>query len=266
MRRLLIPAVIGLLLGCQQSQPPSPAVAPAGSLTALLKGEGDQLAARGDYAEAVEKYGAAVEHEPGDGSLWYALGVALSHVGRREETVAAFQRVVDLGQPEAEEVRVARAWLVRAGVLAESVSFARPSAPASTTAAPLPGPKGSVRGRTGWPGVSVDHLISVRVVLSGDDSTIRGRNFSRRIRLGDSYAFENIPPGTYRLKVRAARTRLWNERVTVEADKQTVLDLSAANSRVSPEEFPGTRHTEDEDASSAEHERPGTGEPPPAGS
>lgn len=244
MRRLLVMAVLSLLLGCQQPPAPAPSTAPMGPVAGELRAEGDQLAARGEYAEAADKYRAAVEREPRDGSLWYALGVALSHLGRREETIDAFGRVVDLGQPDSQEAQVARAWLVRAGVLAESVSFASRSSRSGDTNArrsvppPSPGPQGSLTGKTEWKGVSVDNLISLRIVLSADG----GQRFSRRIRLGGSYEFKNLPPGTYRLRARAAQTQLWDERLTIEVDKQTVLNLSPANSLVSTNEFPGELH------------------------
>ena len=124
MRRLLVAAAISFLLGCQQSPSLEPAKAPLGSLTAQLKAEGDQLAARGEYEAAVVKYQAAVRQEPGEVPLWFALGSALSHLSRREETVEAFQRVVQLGRPDSQEVEVARRWLVSAGVLTASLSFA----------------------------------------------------------------------------------------------------------------------------------------------
>ncbi len=238
MRRLLIAAVLSLFLGCQEAPAPGPAQAPVGSLTLQLKEEGDALAARGDYAAAAVKYQAAVRQEPGNSTFWFALGTALSHLGQREETIQAFRRVVQLGQPDSQEVQVARRWLVSAGVLGEGLAFASPSeaAPQRTATAPaLQGPKGALRGTTQWAGLPPEARISVMIVLSGDDSSTKGLNFSRRLWLGEPYEFTDIPSGTYRLIAASGDTQLWEQRVTVETDRQTVLDLTSATSQASLE-------------------------------
>lgn len=273
MGRLLVAVAVAFVLGCQQSPPPGPGNAHLGSLTAQLKAEGDQLAARGEYEAAAVKYQEAVRQEPGDASIWFALGTALSHRGRREETVEAFRRVLQLGAPESQEVQVARRWLVSAGVLTEPVAFAsasesRATADPSAATAP-PGPKGTLRGKTEWKGVTPENLIMVKLIISGDEPATRGRSFSRSIKLGQPYAFENVPSGTYRLEASAGRTHLWDEKVYVESDKQTVLNLSPANSSVSTNEFPGEVHKDEGDFHAGydryEHARPGEYEPPPAG-
>ncbi len=239
MRRLLIAAVLSLFLGCQEAPAPGPAQTPVGSLTLQLKEEGDQLAARGDYAAAAVKYQAAVRQEPGNSTFWFALGTAFSHLGQREDTIAAFRRVVQLGQADSQEVQVARRWLVSAGVLRESLSLASPSegrAPSRPAAAPVPqGPKGALRGTTQWAGLPAEARISVMIVLSGDDSSTKGLNFSRRLWVGEPYEFADIPSGTYRLIAASGNTQLWEQRVTVETDRQTVLDLTSATSQASLE-------------------------------
>ena len=117
--RLLVAAAFALVLagGCQQPQPPAPAAgAPTkGPLTAQLKAEGDALMARGDYERAVVKYLAAVNQEPKDVSLRFALGVALSNLDRREETIEQFRFVAINGAPGSNEVKLAREWLGGAG-------------------------------------------------------------------------------------------------------------------------------------------------------
>ena len=273
MPRLLVAVAVILLAGCQQSPSPEPAKAPLGSLTAQLKAEGDQLAARGEYEAAVVKYQVAVRQEPGEAPLWFALGTALSHLGQREGTIEAFRRVVELGRPGSQEVEMARRWLVSAGVLTGSVSFASSTASdagsdSSASTAPL-GPKGTLRGKTEWKGVTPENLIMVKLIISGDEPATRGRSFSRSIKLGEAYAFENVPSGAYRLEAGAGRTRLWDEKVYIETDKQTVLNLSPATSSVSSDEFPGKVHKDEgdfhKDYDRYEHARPGAYEPPPAG-
>ncbi len=247
-RRLLIAAVLSLFLGCEQAPAPvGPAQVPVGPLTAQLKAEGDSLAARGEYAAAVVKYQAAISQEPGDPLLWFAFGTSLSHLGRREETIQAFRRVVQLGKPDSQEVQVARRWLVSAGALGELPSFASPSegsAPSqpTATARASQGPKGALRGTTQWAGLPAEARISVMIVLSGDDSSTKGLNFSRRTWLGEPYEFTDIPSGTYRLIAASGDTRLWEQRVTVETDRQTALDLTSASSQASlelPKVVPG---------------------------
>jgi len=61
------------------------------SLGPSLGRQADGLAALGDYEAAVPKYRAALERDPEDFSLRFALGAALSHLGRREETAEQFQ-------------------------------------------------------------------------------------------------------------------------------------------------------------------------------
>lgn len=275
MGRLLVAVAVALLFGCQQSPSPGPGKAPLGSLTAQLKAEGDQLAGRGEYEAATVKYQEAVRQEPGDASIWFALGTAFSHLGRREETVEAFRRVLQLGAPESQEVQVARRWLVSAGVLSESVALAsasesRATADASAAAAPPSGPMGGLRGKTEWKGVTPENVIMVKIILAGDEPASQGRTFVRSVYLGQPYTFEKVTPGSYRLTASAGRTQLWEERVYVEADKQTVLNLSPANSSVSPDEFPGEVHKDEGDFHAGydryEHARLKEGiAPPPAG-
>jgi tetratricopeptide (TPR) repeat protein len=271
-RRLLVAAAISSLLGCQQSPSLEPAKAPLGSLTAQLKAEGDQLAARGEYEAAVVKYQAAVRQEPGEAPLWFALGTALSHLDQREGTIRAFQRVLELGRPNSQEVEVARRWLVSAGVLTASLSFASSGGSGSDSGAATAssGPKGTLRGKTEWKGITPEHAISVKLIISPEESTTRGQSFSRSIRLGQPYTFENVPSGAYRLEASAGQTHLWDEKVYIETDKQTVLNLTPANSPVSPATWPGAVEKDHNDGfgptyDRTEHTRPPAHTPPPAG-
>lgn len=274
MGRLLVAAAIIFLLGCQQSPSLEPAKAPLGSLTAQLKAEGDQLAARGEYEAAVVKYQAAVRQEPGEAPLWFALGTALSHLNQREGTIEAFRRVVELGRPNSQEVEVARRWLVSAGVLTASLSFASSTAGESGSdsgaATASSGPKGTLRGKTEWKGITSEHAISVKLIISPEESTTRGQSFSRSIRLGQPYTFENVPSGAYRLEASAGQTHLWDEKVYIETDKQTVLNLTPASSPVSPDTWPGAVEKDHNDGfgptyDRTEHTRPPAHTPPPAG-
>jgi hypothetical protein len=245
MRVVLIGAALLLTLGCQQS--PGPGVsqsAPAvGSLTLRLKQEGDDALAKGDYQTAALKLQEAVNQEPADMSLRYALGAALSHLNRREDTAQEFTWVVGRGVPGSQEVQFARRWLVMAGYPVEKAE--RPVAAAATEPAVAPGsyaPKNRVKGKMEWPGVTPPAtMIPVHVTLAGEESGNREFNKTRRFRLGRVYEFWDVPAGKYQLVAKAGDTVLWEQKIAVEADKDTLLDLSAANSRVSPQEFPGSR-------------------------
>ena len=233
-------AVLGLVVGCQQA-PPRPAEAPRVSPAVVARGEGDLLMERGEYAKAAGKYQEAVALEPNDMALRFALGTAYSHLGRRGEAAEQFQWVVKRGDPTADYYRSARQWLVSAGLLSDDRV-----ATASTDAA-VEGEqssKGKVGGPLEWPGVnSRVWLIKVRMTLTGDDPATNSVNLSRPFRLGERYEFRDLTPGKYRLVAKsedgAPPVELWNQQVMIEAGKTTQLPLSAANSKVSPAQFPG---------------------------
>ena len=198
--------------------------------------QADQLAALGQYGEAAEKYRAAVERDPDNVSLRFALGTALSHVGRQEETVEQFRWVVTRGAPGSPEVEVARRWLTKAGVLAREVSFASPAGPdqeaSPQAAAPAPPARqgsvavGAVKGRTVLHGSPRE----IQLVLGSTDEAKKNMAFTKTVKLGEPFQFDNVPPGTYRLTVEDLEndTSLWDLEVTVAPGKDTVLNLGNA--------------------------------------
>ena len=231
MRRLPVVALIALLLGCQQSPAPGPEKEPLGSSSVQLREEADALAARGDYQAAVVKYQAAVNREPDDVSLRFALGTVLSHLGRRQETVEQFRFVVSRGNPDSPEFQAAQRWLVSAGELAETAATApaaRPEqegAPAvATTQAPVSPPanpqSGRVKVKTGArPGTREVHLLLMDLR--------RPFGLEGTVKPGEAFEFANVPPGNYRLTAEDRETgaELGNLDVTVAAGKEAVLDL-----------------------------------------
>lgn len=195
--------------------------------------QADELAALGEYAAAAVKYRSALEQEPDDISLRFALGAVLSHVGRQDETAEQFRWVVARGDPGSLEVRVARRWLVSAGLLGAPVTFASLKGPEEDQQASGTGsvPLGKVKGRTEWKGTeSKGTPRRVRIVLQGVDGANKEAVFDTSVNLGEPYEFDKVPPGDFRLTARRAGTQLWEQRVTVEAGRETVLDLSNANS------------------------------------
>jgi len=236
-------AVLGLVSGCQQAPAPrQPAELPHPAPVATARGEADQLMERGEYARAAGKYQEAVALEPDDMALRFALGSAYSHLGRRAEAAEQFQWTVKRGDPSADYYRSAREWLASAGLLSEGrVASDSTETPASRAQAPT---KGKLGGSLEWPGVnSRERLIKVRMTLTGDDAATRSVNLSRPFRLGERYEFSNLEPGKYRLVAKsedgAPAVELWDQQVAIEAGQATQLSLGAANSKVSPSQFPG---------------------------
>ncbi len=231
MRRVLVAAAIALA-GCQEARGPAPTPPPIGSLTEQLKREGDQLLAQGRYEEAAVKYQRAVNQEPGDLALRYALGVAFSHLQRRQDTIEQFRWIVERGAPGSPFVQLARNWLIDAG---ELVSAPVPH-PTATAAEDDSEPRGTIKGATVWAGHDpMGRSIGIRITLTPLQGQDLGGKGNRRFRLGEPFAFRNVPVGKYQLTASASDTELWNEEVTVEPDKETVLQLSNANSPVPPD-------------------------------
>ncbi len=231
MWRLVLVTLLALLLGCQQSPAPGPEKGPLGPPTFQLREEADALVARGEYAAAVAKYQAAVNQDPEDVSLRFALGTALSHLGRRRETVEQFSFVVSRGNPNSLEFQAAQHWLISAGELAEMASVApaaspeqeaapaaaTPQAPVSPPANPQPG---KVRVRTEPRPGTRELQILLRDVQ-------RPAGFEGTVKPGEAFEFANVPPGKYRLTAQDGDTgaEISNQEVTVVAGKDVVLDL-----------------------------------------
>jgi len=184
------------------------------------------LADLGDYEGAQRFYQEALSAVPEDASLWYALGVTLSHLNQRKETEAAFQYVVNRGTPDSEEVKQARQWLISAGVLARPVVFTAAAETAEAAEA-----KATLKGKVTWgepePGKAP---LKARLVLHGVNGAAQGKRFTARVGLGQVYRFERLPAGSYRLVGVVEGERLWDLTVDVEDAKETVHDLSKETS------------------------------------
>lgn len=184
------------------------------------------LADLGDYEGAWRLYHEALSAVPEDASLWYALGVTLSHLNQRKETEEAFQYVVNRGNPDSEEVKQARQWLISAGVLARPVVFTAAAETAEAAEA-----KATLKGKVTWgepePGKAP---LKARLVLHGVNGAAQGKRFTTRVALGQGYRFERLPAGSYRLVGGIEGERLWDLTVDVEDGKETVHDLSKETS------------------------------------
>lgn len=244
---VLLAAITLLVVACQQAPPPEPPK-PAKSPAAVLRQEGDELAGKGDYAGAVGKYQTAVGLEPEDVGIRFALGTAYSYLNRRPDAVAQFKLVVDRAAPTTQEYQLARQWLVSVGELraepgTPSASDASGEAKADPAAPVAPqGPITALRGELKWKGVEQGRRrIPVRLTLTGEDTENRAVKQVRVLRIGERYSFLSIPPGSYRLvglALEPRETPLWDQKVNVDKDKETVLVLSGANSSTSEDSFP----------------------------
>ena len=198
---------------------------PAASNSSLAQ-QAETLSSRGDYEGAWGLYYQALQAAPDDVSLWYALGVTLSNLNQRKETEQAFRYVMRHGRPDSEEVRIARQWLVSAGVPVEPVRFTIASTPVD-----LKGDKAALKGKVTWGEAAPNRPpLRAQILLAGLNGLAEGKRFNARATLGESYRFERLPAGSYRLIGSVEGQHLWDLTLDVEDGKETVLDLSKDNS------------------------------------
>jgi hypothetical protein len=256
MVRVVLVALAVLLAACQQSPIESKAPSTGSvSLAEQFRGEGDAFMAKGNHAGAVEKYRNAVHLEPGNLHVRFALGTAYSFLEKRPEAIAQFRWVIDNGPVESAEYQDARRWLVRVGAWVEPATGSRPEVASADPAAKAAaeslkkgegGGTGSLTGSTQWPGLSpAQQPARVNLVLVGDDDATQSVKRRSSVALGESYEFKDVPAGQYRLYgVVGEETKLWEEKVAVQAGKPTELALTKAGSRVPGHEFAAPRNSQ----------------------
>jgi hypothetical protein len=175
-----------------------------------------------DYVAAREGYSLVIEADPDNLKARYGLAVALSYLDRHAEATLAFRWVVDRGPRNREEVQLARRWL------APSESVASVLSTTATTAAEAESPAGSgvLQGRTEWKDTTAPVARgTLQILVEGAEPATRGKRYSVRGRLNETYRVPGIQPGQYRLLAQVGMTRLWDQKVKVEADTSTTLDL-----------------------------------------
>ena len=236
MRPVLLLAAALLLAACQQAPASRPA-ASAVSPIERLQAEGDALMARGSHADAVEKYRQAADLDPAAIGPRFRLGSAYSFLEKRPEAIVQFRWVLDRADPSSTEHREARRWLLRAGALPAPALLADASQREPARAVD-PSSAGHLIGRTQWPEVTPQRrLITGSLLLAGDEPVTQDVKRTRAFRLGDAYEFKEVPAGRYRVTAVIDGTTVWDEKVTVEAGKDTTLDLSQATSPVPVAKF-----------------------------
>jgi len=234
-RRVLVLAAALLLAACQQA--PVGQVPATGSPAIRAMAEGDALMAKGDYAGAVEKYRQAADLEPDNVRPRFTLGTAYSFLEKRPDAIVQFRWVLAHADASSTEYSEAHRWLAGVGALPVAPAVAdttHPSAPFT----PDPSSLGRIVGKTEWPEVTPQRrLITGRLSLMGDEPVTQDVKRTRAFRLGDGYEFRDIPAGRYRVVAVIDETMVWDEKVTVEAGKDTSLMLRQSSSPVPVDKF-----------------------------
>jgi tetratricopeptide (TPR) repeat protein len=91
--------VLSLALYPASAQQPSPASSSTASQTsssAETLAEAEALLQKQQFAEAVEKLHAVVNRHPENPQAWFDLGFAQSHLGKTNDAITAYRRVVEL--------------------------------------------------------------------------------------------------------------------------------------------------------------------------
>jgi TPR repeat len=231
---------IVLLAACQATPashaPSTRSVSPAEQVRVA----GDEFMAKGDYAKAVEKFREAADLDPAAIAPRFALGTAYSFLEKRPEAVAQFRWVLASAEVTSTEYQEAHRWLVRVGALpvAAPSDTTRQRNETGTSLGLNPSVIGRIVGKTEWPDVTPQRrLVTGHLSLVGDEPTTQDVNRSRPFRLGDAYEFRDLPAGRYRVIAVIDETAVWDEKVTVEAGRDTNLNLTASTSPVPVEKF-----------------------------
>lgn len=237
MRRIVLLAAAVLLgAACQQapvSHPPGSTLSQAEQ----LKVEGDAFMAKGDYADAVEKYRQAADLDSVAIGPRFALGTAYSFLEKRPEAILQFRWVLSHADAGSDEYQEAHRWLARVGALAAPTLVADAGQKGQARAVD-PSTVGRLVGKTEWPGVTPQRrLITGTLSLVGDEPVTYDVKRDRAFRLGDGYEFKDVPAGRYRVVAVIDGTTVWDEKVTVDTGKDTSLTLSQTTSPVPAGKF-----------------------------
>jgi len=223
--------ILALLAGCQSpSRPVHSSAVEDGAVLAA------QALAGGRYPDALELYRQALADAPGKVALHYGLGVASSHLDRRDDAVREFRWVVRYGPQTAPEVAAARQWLIRAGAL--------PSPTLPTTAPSRSGEErqagnASLEGRAVFAeaGQAPKPMARLQLFLVPENQNLKERYHLRTDEEGN-FKFPDVVPGSYKLIDRVAGEPIWRLRVEIKASEARVLELTPANGLAMRDDFP----------------------------
>src|SRR6185503_1231087 len=179
----------------------------------------------------------ALDDAPGKVALHYGLGVANSHLDRRDDAVREFRWVVQYGPQTAPEVAAARQWLIKAGAL-PTTSFHTAASPSRSGEERQPG-NASLEGRAIFAeaGQAPKPMARLQLFLVPVGSTEKERYHLRTDGEGN-FKFPNVAPGSYKLIDRVAGEPIWRLRVEVKPSETKALELTPANSLAMQDDFP----------------------------
>jgi Tetratricopeptide repeat len=223
--------LLALLAGCQAPSRPAQSSTPEDPAAVAAR-----ALAGGRYGDARELYRQALADAPGKVALHYGLGVASSHLDRRDDAVREFRWVVQYGPPTAPEVAAARQWLIRAGALPPT-SLATP-APSRSGEERRAG-NGSLEGRAIFAeaGQAPKPMARLQLFLVPEGSPEKERYHLRTDEDGN-FKFPDVIPGPYKLIDRVAGQPIWRLRVELKPSEVKALELTPANSLAMQDDFP----------------------------
>lgn len=226
-------ALLTLLAGCQAPPRPVQSAAPPDSGTLAAR-----ALAGGRYAEALELYRRALSEAPGRVSLHYGLGVASSHLDRRDDAIREFRWVVQYGPPTALEVAAARQWLAKARALLPAPVTTPVSSQSHEERQPG---NATLEGRAVFAeaGQPPGPMRRLQLFLVGQpDSPTQKERYNLRTDEDGNFKFPDVVPGPYKLTNRVAGKPIWRLRVEIRPSDSAVLQLSPANSVDVRDDFP----------------------------
>jgi tetratricopeptide (TPR) repeat protein len=223
--------LLALLAGCQAPSRPVQSSAPEDPAAMAAR-----ALAGGRYADALELYRQALADAPGKAALHYGLGVASSHLDRRDDAVREFRWVVQYGPPTAPEVVAARQWLMRARALPPAdLTKPEPRRPVEKRQAG----NASFEGRAIFAeaGQAPKPMARLQLFLVPESSTQKERYHLRTDEEGH-FTFPDVVPGSYKLIDRVAGQPIWRLRVELKPSEKKVLELTPANGLAMQDDFP----------------------------
>lgn len=223
--------LLALLAGCQAPSRPAQSAAPEDPAAIAAR-----ALAGGRYTDARELYRQALADAPDKVGLHYGLGVASSHLDRRDDAVREFRWVVQYGPQTAPEVAAARQWLTRAGAL--PITSLHTAAPSRSGEERQPG-NASLEGRAIFAeaGQAPKPMARLQLFLVPEGSTEKERYHLRTDGEGN-FKFPNVAPGSYKLIDRVAGQPIWRLRVEFKPSETKTLELTPANSLALQDDFP----------------------------
>lgn len=234
---VLLAAVLLLLTSCQQAPGSRAPATKAASPAEQLIGEGHSFMAKSDYANAIERYRQAADLDPAAIPPKFALGTAYSFQEKRAEAIVQFRWVLASADAASTEYQEAHRWLARVGALPAPAAVVD-GGRRNLAATPDPYSTGRLVGKTEWGEVNPkSQLITGNLSLIGDEPITHDVKRNRAFRLGDGYEFKDVPAGRYRIVAVIDETTVWDEKVTVEAGKDTSFTLRQSTSPVPAGKF-----------------------------